>query len=790
MSHRMLPAVLGCLVGTLLTAVPWEIRAEGSSEGREFWLCFQRNHEESGNDTLTLMLFLTSRWEAAVRVSILGLGFDTLLRLPARTVVPLALPAAAELRGSGRVEMKAVHIQADTPIAVYGLNRRRLSTDTYMALPLAALGTEYRVVTYPRLSASFVPQVAIVGTADSTEVVLSPPEPFARRAQEARIPQIREEFINPRRILLNRGEVYQLLGPPSGEPADLTGMSIRASRPVAVFSGHVCAYIPLSVPACNHLVEQLPPVQSWGRHYYVGKLRWRSRYVVRVVAHYPETQVFVNDRPVLRLTAGEFWEQTFTENVQITADKPILLAQFSEGFQNGDSIGDPMMLLLTPSQQFLSSYRFATPVRGEWRHFLNLVVPLSAVNSLRFDGAPVRATFEAVGKSSYAIAQIEIPYGSHVVEADEPFGLYAYGFGYGSDSYDAYGNPVGQAFREVEQQRDVVPPLAEISQRQDRVEVLIRDDRPLDRGLSEVRILRSENLQGTLPVVTPGMLRVEASFAPVNPRQPGYAVLALTDVAGNRAVVTLCYTYDLREERFLFVLCDGEHPECVPATRLWFAGGYAQLTNVQHRAAVPQTGNLPPMDGVFRDATGWGGIAGLLAGVRLAPAWGVAIRMSLEMYGGTLAAPDTILRRVRQPDGSTANFQEERLLTLRAPYFGVGIAGLWFAAGRLSLQGELAFHIRLGSSITLQRRILQPPGYVYSQTQTSEIEEPLENFSGLRPFYVSAALGAGIQYPLTSEWSLLAETFYRYGLTDLVSVGRWRLTQLGVRLGFLYRWWR
>jgi hypothetical protein len=136
------------------------------------------------------------------------------------------------------------------------------------------------------------------------------------------------------------------------------------------------------------------------------------------------------------------------------------------------------------------------------------------------------------------------------------------------------------------------------------------------------------------------------------------------------------------------------------------------------------------------------------------------------------------------------NFQEERLLTLKAPYLGVGISALWFGLGRLYLQGELVLHVRLGSAITLQRRILQPPGYVYSQTQTPEFEESVGTFSGLRAFYGSAALGAGLSYPLTTSWSFLVEAFYRLGLSDLVTVGRWRLNQLGMRLGVLYRWWR
>lgn len=778
----------GWLLG-LLGMVSAVAAPMGTSEGREFWVCFQRNHEESGTDTLTLMLFLTSRWEASVRVHIRSLGFDTLVRLQPRQIVPLSLPARAELKAGGRPEFMAVHIRADTPIAVYGLNRRRQSTDTYMGLPVSVLGTEYRIMTYRRLSSSFLPQMAIIAVEDSTDVLIEPPggDGMAPSLEPSRY----EAFLTrPLRFMLHRGQVYQLFGPPAGEPSDLTGTRIRASRPVAVFSGHVCAYVPLTVPACNHLVEQLPPVHAWGRHYYVGKLRWRSRYVVRVLAHYPNTQLFLNDRPIRTLGAGEFWEQTLTEHVQITADKPILVAQFSEGYQNGDSIGDPMMLLLTPTQQFLSQYRLATPVQGMWRHFLNLVVPISTVSSLRFNGAPVRAAFERVGASQYAIASIEIPYGSHVLEAEQPFGVYAYGFGYGADSYDAYGNSVGQAFQDVEQQQDVLPPLADILQQPGSVWVSFRDDRPTDRGLQEVRILRSENLRGTVPLVTPGMLRLEAELSPLEVSRSGYAVLTATDAAGNRSVVTLCYAYDMREEYFTFVLCNGEQPDCLLGQRLWFIGAYSQLSNVQHKASVPRIGNLPTMYGVFRDATGWGGLGGIVVGGRLSPRWGILARFGLETYGGTLTALDTLLQRVRQPDGTIALFQEERRLQLRAPYATVGAGVAWYPLPRLVVTAELQAHLRLSRSIALQRSIVQPAGYVYSQTQTPVIDEVVDRLSALRLLYGSATLAVGTYYPVAPEWHLVAELFHTRGLTGLVGGGSWLVHQLGLRLGVLYRWWR
>lgn len=778
--------LLGLLGSVSVIATP--VR---TSEGTEFWVCFQRNHEESGADTLTLMLFLTSQWEATVRIQLRGLGLDTLVRLQPRQVLPFLVPSQAELKTGGKPEFLAIHIRADTPIAVYGLNRRRQSTDTYMGLPVPVLGTEYRIMTYRRLSSSFLPQVALIAVEDSTDVLIEPPGMSANDMAIPLEPVRYEAFLTrPLRLRLHRGQVYQLFGPPVGEPSDLTGTRIRASRPVAVFSGHVCAYIPLTVPACNHLVEQIPPVHAWGRHYYAGKFRWRSRYVVRVLAHYPNTQLFLNDRPIRKLEAGEFWEQTLTENVQITADKPILVAQFSEGYQNGDSIGDPMMLLLTPTQQFLSHYRLATPVQGMWRHFLNLVVPMSVVSSLRFNGAPVRAAFERVGSSQYAIATIEIPYGSHTLEADQPFGVYAYGFGYGADSYDAYGNPVGQAFHDVERQQDVLPPLADISQQLGTLRVFIRDDRPADRGLQEVRVLRSENLRGALPLVTPGMLRLEGEFAPIEANRSGYAVLAATDVAGNRSVVTLCYAYDMREERFTFVLCEGDQPNCAPVQRLWFIGAYAQLSNVQHRASVPRIGNLPTMYGVFRDATGWGGLGGIVGGGRLSPRWGVLARLGLETYGGTLSAPDTLLQRVRQPDGTVVPFQEEHRLQLRAPYAAIGVGIMWYPLARVYVTAELQGHLRLSRSITLQRSIVQPAGYVYSHTQTPVFEEAVDGFSALRLLFGSGAVSVGVHYPLLPEWHFVAELFHARGLTGLVKGGSWRIDQLGLRLGMLYRSWR
>ena len=797
--RQMTRAACLALLGALLSATISAQAQPNSSEGREFWLCFQRNHEDNPNDTLQLQLFLTSQYAARVTITIEALGWQQRLQLRAGEIAPVPIPAEAAITTSGVAQRLAVHVVADSPIAVYGLNRRYQSTDTYIGLPVSVLGTEYRVMSYRRLSSNFTPQVAVIATQDSTVVQFLPPKAARELFEDSstaisirQLPAVQPgtTLREPLSVVLNRGEVYQLSGPPTGEPEDLTGTLIRASRPIAVFSGHVCAYVPLTIAACNHLVEQLPPVETWGRHFYVGTLRQRSRYVVRVLAHLPQTRIFINDQPVATLEAGAFWEQTFTETVQITSDKPILVAQFSEGFRNGDSIGDPMMLLITPTQQFLTRYRFATPVQGSWRHFINVVIPVEAISTLRVNGAPVRASFSRIANSRYAIAQIEVPYGAHLIEAAQPFGLYAYGFGYGRDSYDAYGNAVGQSFADLRRQQDLLAPEAQLLQRSDGVSVVtIRDDRPSDLGLREVRVLAAENLQGTLPSITPGMLRAEAQFAPQDPSRNGHAVLALTDLAGNRSVYTLCYTYDIREERRIFVLCQGEYGECVRPLRVWLFGAYLRMANVYHAAQLPRIDPLPVLNGTFGNATGWGGLGGVLAGWRPNPSWSTLLRLGIELYGGELAAPDTLLQHVRLPDGQTAPFQEEQRLRLRAPYATLSAGGLWHLLPNLYLLGELQAAMKLGSAITLRRRILQPSGYIYSETGSPERTEPISTLPALRQFWWGLAVGTGVQYRLSSQWNAFGELVYSHGLSSLVPQGRWYLRQLGIRLGILLRYW-
>ena len=52
-----------------------------------------------------------------------------------------------------------------------------------------------------------------------------------------------------------------------GRDYDLTGTLIESTRPIAVFSGHDCSFVPYDRWACDHLEEQMFPLEAWSTNY-------------------------------------------------------------------------------------------------------------------------------------------------------------------------------------------------------------------------------------------------------------------------------------------------------------------------------------------------------------------------------------------------------------------------------------------------------------------------------------------------------------------------------------------
>lgn len=421
--------------GITLAATP----EKPTSLGQDFWVCFQKNYREfdkykpNKSDSLALQLVLSAEKNTTVTIETAQGKMQT-YHLTGGKPMWVYMDTSLQVQRSEIIQPRAIHITADNPITVHGINQRFQTTDTFTAFPVECLGTEYRAVGHGKLSNELLSQCAVVATENSTRVTITP-SVKTRELKPANKPFV---------VSLNKGDVYQVL--PNPELAalggcDLTGTLIQADKNIAVFSGHNCAYIPVVTATCNHLVEQLLPLSSWGRTYYVGMLARRSAATIRIIAHEPDTRISINGEEITTLNKGEYYtSDEQREHLWITADKAIGVAQYSQGFNNGDSVGDPMMMMIRPVETFQRAYHFVPPVRGNWQHFVNIVVSENGLESLQLDGSSVDTSlFKQCGVEGYVIGQVSVAGEiAHTLTCDEPFGINCYG--YNKNDFDAYGN--------------------------------------------------------------------------------------------------------------------------------------------------------------------------------------------------------------------------------------------------------------------------------------------------------------------------------------------------------------
>jgi hypothetical protein len=762
--------------------------------GNEFWLCFMMNFRDdtsSPKNALILELFVTGDNDANVVIECAAIGLKETMFVPGGTVRSIVLTDKVMIRSFEVIERGlAVKVTSDSPVSVYGLNRRYQTTDTYLGLPINVLGDEYRAMTY-HVAEDLSPLFAIVATENNTLVSITP------KAVTQKGKPRNEKF----EITLNKGDVYQVRSETNRmqlrelrineREIDMTGSLIKANKKIAVFSGHECTYVPVGPPrikACNHIVEQLPPVSSWGKHFYIGRLKGRSTYTYRVLAHQDDTRVFENSKLISTLKAGNFVERNTNEDLQITADKPVLVSQYSQGYENGDAIGDPMMLLISPTQQFLKQYRFATPVNGSWNHYLNVVVPTRAINSLELNGKRIDPKqFTPLSISRYSIAFLQVPFGTHFIRAKEAFGMYSYGFGFGEvDAYDAYGNMGGQSFMEYVPVSDTEPPTVELKTIINKQYLILRDDRPDDLGLKAFSIADSMGIKLNSTNITDGMLQLSIEVNPLNSAVPGQAHFFVKDVANNSSEYTLCYTFNQSTGGLEFILSKGHNKNCIPQPG-FIVGAYGKYSAVFHSADYSKSGNVS-VPGMFTSAIGSGGYGGLYLGRRFLRNIFLSGRLSLEHYSGTIAAPDSVISNRRDPvSGELKQFQETHYLDLNSNYLALSLAGEYYLNGYLYISGGLNISFLIDNSIELRKRITIPDDFVYSNGDKEVILDNIKSLNSLTSVRFGLFGGLGISVPVYNKFSLLGETNYNFYPFNIINDGDWTIDNLSFIFGLKYQ---
>jgi hypothetical protein len=237
---------------------------------------------------------------------------------------------------------------------------------------------------------------------------------------------------------------------------DLTGTEIVSDVPVAVFSGHECAFVPSERWACDHLEEQVPPVSTWGREHVsasVGPDGGPGPNRVRVVAATDGTTVSI-DPPQggtssAELERGEWIELTVEGVFRVAADEPILVAQYlyGQGFDaaaEGARRGDPSLWIVPPVEQYRTDYAVSLPRSylplNNGALYLLVARPIGSAISL--DGAPWDVSLTGTA-GDWEVGVVRTESGIHRLTSEDGFSLVQVGMA----DFTSFATPAGRGVR-------------------------------------------------------------------------------------------------------------------------------------------------------------------------------------------------------------------------------------------------------------------------------------------------------------------------------------------------------
>lgn len=154
------------------------------------------------------------------------------------------------------------------PISVQANKATRDSGDGYLALPLSDTSTEYFLASYST-TANLPSLFTISPITDGTCLDI------VKINQNGTWNRINH-------LSLDANEVFY-----GSMEEDITGIRVSSSKPIAVFSGSICAKIPLGRESCDHIIEQMVPVKEWGKTHFATSFQgisWSSGFIVRVIS--------------------------------------------------------------------------------------------------------------------------------------------------------------------------------------------------------------------------------------------------------------------------------------------------------------------------------------------------------------------------------------------------------------------------------------------------------------------------------------------------------------------------
>ena len=445
-----------------------------STEGREFFVAWLPNGgSEPSSTDLKLLLIASSRKSNTIVVEMPN-GATQNYPVSANGSIEIEIdrqavywnPSAAE---EEMVLEKGIRVYSavDELFTLYSINQMgapgSFSFDGAHILPVEAIGTEYMVQTND-------------ADATATEFVIMSTKPGRTNVTMTLKVNSRKGNTMDLNVTLNGSKQIYIVRSKAPDPTnpedviDLSGSTICADQPIAVWSGNQYAIVPNQQGLSNdHAYDQLLPVTKWGKNFIVPMTAANTQLnIMRIVALQDGTEVSLNrgtNAPTVHtLNSGETFMQRMVQaynntspqnsSFYVTATKPVqvYLSSTSAGVNNWyDDDGNnhlpsnPSMTLIPPLEFLTDTTIFHTYNGGDGllTHMINLVAPTSKTGSILLDGVATTGWKTIPANNAYSQLTREITDGTHIITAPEKvFTGYTFGIGEG----EAYLYPVGYDF--------------------------------------------------------------------------------------------------------------------------------------------------------------------------------------------------------------------------------------------------------------------------------------------------------------------------------------------------------
>ena len=460
---------------TWLTAMFCFVDHTKSNEGSEFYVGFFRNRfgRASEQEVIDPILWITTKESTPVNFTvstIFGLITSDVARPEEITYVniPIGFVVFDSTTDVMDSLYKGIHIKAEDNrrIVVFGQNEEVASNDAYLALPIISrpAGSSYEYIAASIYGDTGSAQQAkdsvilVIGTENDTEIIVEPSvvisHPFASLLTGNNfIPGLPVQL---RTVTIQRFQTFYL----QVRGGDISGTRIIANKPISFFSGHECANIPLANQPCDILIEQVPPIDTWGTEVVTIPLITRSADTIKVFASRDSTTVsvthtdisssVVTSDPSFTLNCNGFRDLVISDYALIQSNNPIGVFQYSRTFTADETIiSDPFMMWVPSCEQYRDSFAVAPAPfdpsiegtvdgRVAYINYTNIAVPAEYFNAsmITVNNNPINASeFSVIRRADNSIwgygAQLTLDVGAQVIQhqdSDAALSVTMYGF--------------------------------------------------------------------------------------------------------------------------------------------------------------------------------------------------------------------------------------------------------------------------------------------------------------------------------------------------------------------------